>query len=431
MFAPLVCVFIFTLVFLLVEAEKVDRNQATVAGAVMMLVLGWLLNFYSLHQALRSVYFDTLALIFGMSLIVDALIRSGLFRVFAKRVSLYSRGEPRVVLVLLVLIGYGLALVIGNLATMLIILPLTLALCSAVGLLPVPLIIAEIIATNLGGASTLIGDFPNMVIGAAGRLHFDDFIGGMMAPCLLMLGILLVYFDERVLRVLPRGVRPLTPELSETPPIDRYLARLGVSVLTVTLVALVFAVPLGLQPSSIALYGGMVIMLAGRIPQDTLLKAMSGSEILFFAALFVMVGGLQAAGVLMGLHDLIVSLGGGHPTQSAILLMWVGAVLTPFLNSGPTTVLLVPVAAALSQEYAGVVVWWALALGILAGSSATLTGATAGPVVASQMVHQLEEHRRVSNAGWVLDSASYRQVGVPLTLIFLLFSTIYITLVST
>lgn len=428
--APL-SVVLFALIFFLVETEKVDRNQATVAGAVLMLMLGWWFGFYAPYAALRAIYFDTLALIFGMSLIVNTLIRSGLFGVLATRVAAYSRGNAQLVLVLLVLMSYSFSLVVNNLATMLVILPLTLALCHATRLEPVPIVIAELIASNLGGASTLIGDFPNMIIGAAGKLHFDDFIGGMMVPCLLLLGILLGTFHQRMAyshdgTVAARAAEPVAGPAV----VDHHLSRVGLSVLGAALLALVFAQPLGLQPATIAMVAGIVILVWGRIPQETLFTAMSGGDILFFAALFIMVGGLQAAGVLAGLHGLIVTLGGNHAIGSVLVLLWVSALLTPFLNAGPTTALLVPVAAVLHREFAGSPVWWALALGVLAGSSATLSGATAGPVVASQMLHQLGEYRPMSRSGWLLDSGRYRQWGIPMAATFLVFSTLYIVMLS-
>ncbi|CAK0775752.1 Magnetosome protein MamN [Gammaproteobacteria bacterium] len=424
--APL-SVTLFALVFFLAEAEKVDRNQAMVTGAVLMLLLGWTFDFYTVHEALRAIYFDTLALIFGMSLIGNILIRSGLFKVLATRVAGYSHGNAQLVLVLLVLITYGFSLVVNNLATMLIMLPLTLSLCNTVKLEPVPIVIAELIASNLGGASTLIGDFPNMIIGAAGKLHFDDFIGGMMAPCLVMLAILLGYFGKRMVRVGNGGV--MSGELvAETMDIDHYLLRVGFSILGVMLLALVFSYPIGLQPGVIALMAGATILVFGRVPREALFKAMSGGDILFFAALFIMIGGLQSAGVLVTLHDLIITWGGKNPTQSLLLLMVMSAFLTPFLNAGPTTALLVPVAEIMNRDFPGSPVWWALSLGVLAGSSATLSGATAGPVVASQMLHQLEERRHMFRSGWILDSGKYRQWGIPIAGVFLIFSMIYIAM---
>ncbi|CAK0756127.1 Magnetosome protein MamN [Gammaproteobacteria bacterium] len=419
---------LFALVFFLVEAEKVDRNQAMLAGAALMLVLGGWFGFYAPRKALFAIYFDTLALIFGMSLVVNLLVRSGLFGVLAVRVATYSRGHAPLVLVLLVLMSYGFSLVVNNLAAMLMILPLTLALCHTVRLEPVPILIAELIASNLGGASTLIGDFPNMIIGAAGKLHFDDFIGGMMVPCLIMLAILLGFFRGRLVRSEDLGgsetVKPVSPV------VDRHLFRMGLSVMGATLLALIFAQPLGLQPATIALVAGIIVLVGGRIPPEALFKAMSGGDILFYAALFVMVGGLQASGVLEGLHTLIVNLGGQSATRTVLVLMWVSALLTPFLNPGPTTALLVPVAELLNREFAGSPVWWALSLGVLAGTSATLSGATAGPVVASQMMHQLAEHRRQYPSGWVLDSGRYRQWGLPIAITFLAFSTLYIAMLS-
>ncbi|CAK0757375.1 Magnetosome protein MamN [Gammaproteobacteria bacterium] len=425
MTAALWSVSLFALVFFLTEAERVDRNQAMVGGAILMLFLGWFFDFYTLQAALKAVYFDTLALIFGMSLVGNVLVRSGVFTVLATKVANYSRGNAQLVLVLLVLTTYSFSLVVNNLATMLIMLPLTLAICSSLKLKPVAIVAAELVASNLGGASTLTGDFPNMIIGAAGKLHFDDFIGSMMVPCLMLLAVTLGYFGKRVVR-LSNGVATTGKsifESSESVEIDYYLLRVGLTVLGVMLFALVFSYPLGLQSGSVALVAGAVLLIFGRVPQGALLKAMSGDDILFFAALFILVGGLQSAGVLSGLHDLIVALGARNATQSSLVLMLISALLTPFLNAGPTTALIVPVASVLSREFPGSPVWWALSLGVLAGSSATLSGATAGPVVSSQMSYQSGGK---PDSGWVLDSRTYRQWGIPIASTFLVFSMLYI-----
>ncbi|CAK0745671.1 Magnetosome protein MamN [Gammaproteobacteria bacterium] len=425
--APL-SVVLFVLVFFLVETGKVGRHQAMLAGAILMLMLGWIFDFYALHQALKSIYFDTLALIFGMSLVGNILIRSGLFNVLAMKVTAYSRGNAQLVLVLLVLITYGFSLVVNNLGTMLIILPLTLALCNEARLEPVPIVIAELIASNLGGASTLIGDFPNMIIGAAGKLHFDDFIGGMMVPCLMMLAILLGYFGKRMAQSSHDGGIMMEKQIFEQKGINNYLLRVGITILSVMLLAMLFAYPLGLRPGTIALVAGVVILIFGRVPHEFFFKAISGADIFFFASLFIMVGGLQSAGVLTIFHELIVTWGGNNITQSLLLFMLLSALLTPFLNAGPATALLIPVAEVINRDFPGSQVWWALSLGVLVGSSATLSGATAGPVVANQMLHQLKDHQRMSHSGWILDSRKYRQWGIPIAGSFLLFSMFYIAM---
>ncbi|MBF0158091.1 MAG: sodium:proton antiporter [Magnetococcales bacterium] len=420
---------LFAVVFVLVEREQVDRQRAMLVGALLFLLLGWLLDFYPVRQAVQAIYFDTLALIFGMSLITHLLSRAGLFRYLAFKTAWFAGGNGLLLLVLFVLVTYTLSLVVNNLGTMLIILPLTLASCRMLNIDAVPIVAAELIASNLGGASTLTGDFPNMIIGAAARLHFDDFIAGMMVPCLLLLAVLLLYFQHRVpwLSSAPTGHKRLIAEAwleqqdRDNHITDPHLSKVGLTILTVTLVCLITAEWIGLQPSTIAFVAGLVVLATGGIPREELVQAVSGNDIGFFVGLFVMVGGLQAAGVLEQIHQLILLLGGGYATLSLLVLMWVAGLVTPFLNAGPTTAFFIPIAQSMSQEFSGSAIWWALSLGVLAGSSATLSGATAGPVVASQMAYA---------GGPTLSARRYLQWGVPMATTFLLLSTVYIVLIG-
>ncbi|MBF0308767.1 MAG: sodium:proton antiporter [Magnetococcales bacterium] len=439
--AALVTVALFVGIFLLVQLDLVDRGPAMLGGALAFLFLGWALDFYTLDRAVASIYFDSLSLLFGMSLISNALFRSGLFQELAWRTVRFSRGQTLLILVLLVLITYTISLFFTNLSVMVIMVPMTLVLTRAMALTPAPIVAAELVASNLGGASTLVGDFPNMIIGAVSRLHFDDFIRGMMAPCLILLAVLLVFFQRRLrletasplnAESVHRALENLSPNHAPgRAGIDPYLLRVGSWVLLSTLAGFFLAQPLGVQPSSITFVAGMAMLVLGRIPREQLFEAMSGGDLLFFLGLFVMVGGLQAAGVLEGLHELVVTLGGGSATLSLLVLMWLAGLLTPLLNAGPATAFLIPVAKALSLSFPGSAVWWALSLGVLAGSSASLSGATAGPVVASMMASRARQlPPEEVNAGSVLDFHGYLRWGLPIAGIFLGISSLYIVVIT-
>ncbi|MBF0184924.1 MAG: hypothetical protein HQM06_11125 [Magnetococcales bacterium] len=434
---------LFVLLFVLVQRDLVNRGLAMMGGALLFLLIGSSEGFYSLKLAFSAIYFDALALLFGMSLISNCLFRSGVFHYLACRFLGYSRGNPLLIVVLLTLSTYLLSLAFTNLSVMIIMVPLTLIVCRALSMDPAPIVAAELITSNLGGASTLVGDFPNMIIGAAARLHFDDFIGGMMVPCLVLLAAVLIVFQRHAhiaqarialddLTTIQSTVRAQSP-VGPTHPdgLDRYLLRLGLSVFVVTLFSFFLAQLLGVRPALLSFVAGLTIIVLGRIPPQELFAAVSGGDLLFFLGLFIMVGGLQAAGVLGGVHAMIVALGNGNATLSLLVLMWVAALLTPLLNAGPSTAFLVPVAQAMNVTFPGSAVWWSLSLGVLAGSSAALSGATAGPVAASFMANHLRSLPREEQVtGSRFDFRSYLQWGVPVAAIFLGISSLYILVIT-
>lgn len=431
-----VTVLVFAIVFAQIYLGTLDRRTAVLLGGGVMAVYGMAAGFMTPGMVVSSIYFEVLALIFGMSAVSSVLARSGLFALIANRTVAHSRGNGWWVLVSLSLATYGLSLTVNNLATMVVVLPVTLAVCRQMKLNPVPLIVAEIIASNLGGASTMIGDFPNMIIASVGRLRFIDFIGGMMPPCLALLAVMLVYFQSRRAEF-ETGADPARVEWSggielREPAVDRRLMKAGLSILGMTLVGFVFTDAIGVRPGWIAVMAGaLAISAVDRGEKMDWFAACGGSDILFFVGLFVMVGGLVAAGVLDGVLWLLAAVGGGLPTM--LTLMWVAALVTMFLNAGAATAFLVPVAAGIYAGLGDPAVWWALSLGVLAGSSAALTAATAGPVAASHLDRFVEAHpdmQQVMAPGARLDAGGYLRWGMPVMGMFLVLSSFYIAIVS-
>ncbi|MBF0179733.1 MAG: hypothetical protein HQM03_06875 [Magnetococcales bacterium] len=431
---PLLTLLLFLVIFFLVQMDLVNRGVAMLGGGVIFLLIGGVFGFYRPGQAMEAIYFDTLALLFGMSMISDCLLRAGLFHHLALRVVLFSRGNGMLLLVSLVLITYAASLIFNNLSVMVILVPMTLAICRTLVMDPAPVVSAELIASNLGGASTLVGDLPNMIIGAVGRLHFEDFLAAMMPLCLVLLAVLLVYFTrrmapDRVARFDPETVRRALTECA--PPgggIDPYLMKVGGWVFLMTLSGFLIAPVLGVRPAAITLLAGILILGWGRLPVGAWFQAMGGAELMFFVGLFVMVGGLRAAGVLDGLYQMVLGIGGGNGSLAILALMWLAFLLTPLFNAGPATALLVPVAKALHGELGDNAVWWALSLGILAGSSATLSGATAGPVVAGMMSRAIPPGGASSFR--VLDFHGYLAWGLPAAAIFLCMASFHILLIA-
>lgn len=430
----IIAVMIFAGVFTLIFRGVVERRSAVLAGAGAMMVFGVISGIYPPAQAIDAIYFETLALIFGMSLVSALLARSGVFGVMARRMADHSMGNGWWVLVIFSLGTYGLSLLVNNLSAMVVILPVTLALCYRINVNPVPILIAEVVASNLGGASTMIGDFPNMIIASAGRLHFIDFISGMMVPCLLLLAAMFAYFHWRRDDVAldgGRSARSGAAAAQEAPgdgSCEPYLVKVGVLLLAAALVGFLIAERIDLSPAWIAIWTGLLALSLGRFDRDALFAACGGGDILFFAGLFVMVGGLAAAGVLRGFEWFIYGVSGGYQIVQMIVLMWLAAVAAIFLNAGAATAFLVPVAGDMYMTIGDPSVWWALSLGILAGSSASLTGATAGSLAASHLERFMAAHpgMRATTAGATLDFRGYLAWGLPIMLMFLVLSSVYI-----
>ncbi|MBF0127175.1 MAG: sodium:proton antiporter [Magnetococcales bacterium] len=443
MFISLFSLLLFAVCFVLMHLGILDRRVAMMGGGIAFVLSGWLVGFYLPIQALEAVYFETLALIFGMSMISATLAKAGWFTLLAQRTATCTNGNSWLALILLTLTTYTFSLFVNNLATMMVMLPITLSLCRATRMNTVPILIAEIIASNLGGASMMMGDFPNMIISSAGNLHFLDFIGGMMPACLLELAALLLFFQWRkTIFSTPSPIPALRPaaedalrlidaERNGTTPYDARLARIGGVTLVLVLIGFVSGPWHGVRPGTIALLAGVILMFLSPFPGKTLWDAAGLGDMIFFLGLFLMVGGLKGAGVLEVVEDWIVTLGANQPTLELLALMWIAALLTPFLNAGPATAFFVPVALEMNGHIPGQGVWWALSLGVLAGSSMALTGATAGSVASTHLERDWQRHPEEIlrfGVGNGLHFRNYLAYGLPVALLFLCISTVYVAL---
>jgi Na+/H+ antiporter NhaD/arsenite permease-like protein len=434
----LITIAIFITVFAVIYFETLDRRVAVMLGAAAIVVLGLVSGFFTLEMAIQSIYFETLTLIFGMSAISAILARSGLFSLIAARTANHAMGNAWWVMLVFVLVTYGLSLIVNNLAAMVVILPVTLSVSLQMKLNPAPLLIAEIIASNLGGASTMVGDFPNMIISSAGNLHFIDFIGGMMVPCLVLLAVLLVYLQIRRKEFFigneSAGRGNDAGNIISEPATDPRLMKIGLFALAISLVGFMLADVTGLRPGWIAVVAGMVVLIiSGADGEKDWFAACGGQDIVFFSCLFVMVGGLVAAGALDGVVWLIETVSNGRDVPMMLALMWISAFLTIFMNAGATTAFFVPVASSMDASIADPTVWWALSLGVLAGSSAALTGATAGPLAATHLERFMKTHPGFQDtlpSGGRLDFRGYLRWGLPVMGMFLVLSSFYVIAVA-
>jgi Na+/H+ antiporter NhaD/arsenite permease-like protein len=383
--AQVVSAVIFVVVFAMILFDRVHRTIVAMAGAAVMLVAGMLIGFYSQEQALHSIDFNTLGLLLGMMILVRILEQTGFFQYVAILTAKASRGNPWFLLVTLGTTTTVLSLFLDNVTTVVLIAPVTILIAELLGMSPVPFLLAEALLSDTGGAATLVGDPPNVIIGSAAGFTFGDFLTHT-APVVLVawlatLLLLRLLFRSELAKP-PRNIDALM-RLDENEALhDRASLAKTIIVLGVIIFLFFFHGQLHLTPAFIALGGAAAALLWVRPDVDETLPPVEWSVLLFFAAIFVAVGGLEASGVLGLLAGGVAGLAQANLLAASLLVLWVAAIASATVDNIPFTIAFVPVIQQLGQL--GVPtspLWWALALGAGFGGNATPIGSTANIIV--------------------------------------------------
>jgi Na+/H+ antiporter NhaD/arsenite permease-like protein len=376
---------IFVITFALILLDRIHRTIVAMAGAAVMLAAGMLMGFYSQEQALHAIDFNTLGLLLGMMLLVRILEQTGFFEYVAILTAKASRGNPWFLLVMLGTITTVLSLFLDNVTTVVLIAPVTILIAELLGINPVPFLMAEALLSDTGGVATLVGDPPNVIIGSAAGFTFGDFLTHT-APVVLVawlaaLLLLRLLFRSELAKP-PRNIEGLM-RLDENEALhDR--ASLSKTLIVLGVVILLFFLhgQLHLTPAYIALGGAAAALLWVRPDMDETLPPVEWSVLLFFAALFVVVGGMEASGLLELLAAPVAAMAHDNLLVASLLLLWVSAIASAAVDNIPFTIALVPVIQQLG--HLGIPtspLWWALALGAGFGGNATPIGSTANIIV--------------------------------------------------
>lgn len=383
----IISVIIFGVSLGLIFSEKVNRTITGIAGAVAMVGAGIAFHFYDEAEAVAAIDFNTLGLLFGMMLLVALLEPSGFFQYVAVWAGRISGGKPVRLFILLGTATTVLSMFLDNVTTVVLIAPVTILIGEILGMSPVPLLMAEALLSNTGGVATLVGDPPNVLIGSAAGLTFIDFIThSLPIVVVIWLVVLLVlrYLFRRELSIQPQdvdAVRTLEPREALHDPVA------AKKVLIVLIVAVLFFFleeVTHLSTSYIAMAGSAVALLWVRPEINETLKRVEWSVLVFFTALFVMVGGLEKAGVLHTLAGLITQSQHISPAWFGVSMIWVVAGLSAVVDNVPITIALIPVILDLGQAGMNITpLWWALAFGAGFGGNGTIIGSTANIVVAT------------------------------------------------
>jgi Na+/H+ antiporter NhaD/arsenite permease-like protein len=384
MSAYLVSGLIFVGTFVAILSEKAHRTIVALAGAGIMTVAGMAMGFYSQEAALNSIDFNTLGLLLGMMILVGMLARTGFFQYLATLTAKKSNGNPWILLLLLGTITTVLSMFLDNVTTIVLIAPITVLIAQILGISPVPFLMAEALLSDTGGVATLIGDPPNILIGSAAGFSFNDFLihlAPIVIVAWLVALILLRVLFRRELARKPSDVKALM-KLDENAALrdKKSLTRILI-VLGGTIVLFFGHSWLHLKPAFVALLGAAAGLVWVRPDIDEVLQDVEWSVLLFFAALFITVGGLEASGLLTLLAEQVTVLASRDLLLTGVVLIWVAAVFSAILDNIPLTIVMIPVL--LDLGTAGVNVnplWWALALGAGFGGNGTPIGSTANIV---------------------------------------------------
>jgi Na+/H+ antiporter NhaD/arsenite permease-like protein len=383
-----VVVAVFAVVYVLIATEKVHRTVAALAGAGVVVAVGIVGADDIFYSEDTGIDWNVIFLLFGMMVIVSVLRGTGVFEYVAIWAAKRAKGEPFRVMVLLCVMTAVASAGLDNVTTVILVAPVTILVCQRIGVTPVPYLIAEALASNIGGTATLIGDPPNIIIASRGDLSFNDFLVHLAPVVLVAMVVVLVLcrvLFRHAFEADPARVREVM-RLNERDAIeDKPLLIRCLVVLGLVLVGFVLHTALHLEPSIIALLGAGVLILVTRVGSERYLADVEWDSLLFFAGLFILVGALAEVGVIEQLAAGLADVAGGSLAVAVFALLFGSAVLSAFIDNIPYVATMAPVVADLVNGTGPLAgeqsLWWALALGADLGGNATAIGASANVVV--------------------------------------------------
>jgi len=421
---------LFVLTYVLIVTERLNRAVIALSAACLMILGGVLTQ----EAAFQGVDFNTLGLLTGMMLIVGITKNSGIFQYLAIWAAKRVNADPWGILVMLTVVTAVLSALLDNVTTVLLIVPVTLLITDELKISPYPYLFAEIFASNIGGTATLIGDPPNIMIGSAVGLSFNDFLVHLAPITLVILPLTLtpIYLIwGRRMQAIPEKRSKVMNYRERDAITDTRLLKMSLFVLTLVLTGFVFAHDFGLQPATVAMSGAALLLILDNLPRHpekqsaAVHKAFCEVEwvtIFFFIGLFIVVYGLESTGLLEQLAHRVVELTGGDRAMTAVSILWVSAVASTIVDNIPFVATMIPLIENMETTFGGaeqlMPIWWSLALGSCLGGNGSLVGASANLIVAGF----------AERSGQPIHFLSFMLMAFPLMLMSILVSTVYVYL---
>ncbi len=416
----IISVAVFFLVYAAISFDLVNRASAALLGASLIL----LLHVVPIRIALDKIDMNVILLLASMMIIVSIVRDTGLFQYVAIRTAKFTKGDPLRLIVLLMVVTAVFSAFLDNVTTVLVLSPLTILIAVELGLSPIPFLVTQAVASNIGGTATLVGDPPNLMIGFGTGLTFNDFLFNL-GPLIIVvmaaaIGITYLIFGRRLVVHNERRARVM--EFDESQVItDRPFLIKSLAVLALVLAGFLLHDPLGIEPSAVALFGAtLLIILSGDKPEKYFAE-IEWVTIFFFIGLFILVGALEEAGVINVLGKVLADFAGDNLSAASFSIIWGSGVLSGFIDNIPFVATMIPLIKVLNAGFgpeAGDVLWWSLSTGACLGGNLTLIGAAANVITAGIAARN----------GYPISFWTFTRYGVIYTVVSLLISTVYVYL---
>ncbi len=409
---------VFLITYAIIVSEKIHRTIIALVGASVLAVVGIM----SPDMAVASIDFNTIGLLIGMMIIVGITRNTGVFEYLAIKAAKLSQGHPLKIMTALAFVTAILSALLDNVTTVLLIVPVTFAIVRKLEINPIPFLIVEIMASNIGGTATLIGDPPNIMIGSAVGLGFMDFVLNV-APAAILIYVITVFILKLIYKkqmVTCKENQKALMALNEKDEIkDVDLMKRCLLVLALTIVGFALHQYIHLESSVIALAGASLLLLIAKQDPEHALQAVEWTVIFFFAGLFVLVGALEHVGVIEALAAYALDVTGGEILSSGFLILWLAAIASAFVDNIPFVATMIPLIQDMGR-LGGIenieFLWWALSLGACLGGNGTIIGASANVVVIG-----MAEKRGVP-----ISFLGFMKVAFPLMILSIIISTGYL-----
>ncbi|MCA9361161.1 ArsB/NhaD family transporter [Candidatus Kaiserbacteria bacterium] len=422
----LIAVLIFGVTFFFILTERIHRTVIGLVGAITMVLAGIYFDFYHPEQVLEVVDFNTLGLLFGMMILVGMLEKTGVFQYLGIWTAKKTKGNPWLLMVALSGITASLSMILDNVTTIILIVPITIIIAEMLKINPIPILMAEALLSNIGGTATLVGDPPNIMIGSAAGFSFNDFLVHALPVVVITwvatLALFRVLFNKD-LKKEPQNVDKLML-MNENEAIKDKKTLKKLLFIFALVVAMFFTHSLlHLEASMVALIGASLalIIVAPKHDPQSIIEKCELSVLLFFGSLFVIVGGLENAGVLEKAAGLLTSGAHDNLLLTAIIILWSSAILSAMVDNIPLTVAMIPIISYLGTQGVPIdLLWWALVFGVGFGGNGSPIGSTAGVIVVAKSE---KTENPISFIDWI-------KQGAPTMIIGLLIATLGLALVT-
>lgn len=383
-----IAITVFVVAYALIASDRVNKTLVALCGAGIVLALGIIDAEHAFFSHETGIDWNVIFLLFGMMIIVGVLRQTGVFEYVAIWAAKRANGSPLRIMILLVIVTAFASALLDNVTTVLLIAPVTLLVCDRLAINPIPFLIAEVLASNIGGASTLVGDPPNIIIASRAGLTFNDFLVHML-PIVLVVIVVFIAILPFVFRG-SFGVDPLrvadVMSLNEREAIQdpALLIKCG-AVLIAVFAAFIGHSVLHIEPAVVALLGAGVLILISKLEQRDYLASVEWETLMFFAGLFIMVGALVKTGVVEALARSAIEFTDGNALLTVMLILGVSAPVSGIIDNIPYTATMTPIVSELAASMPDMAhpnaLWWALALGADFGGNLTAVGASANVVM--------------------------------------------------